>query len=134
MRRLAVVLAASVFGLLGCRDPTVSRSAFLTRGNDVCAAAVRRIAGLAVPRVAPDAAPERFAGYVDDYVAELRLELINLRAVGYPPGQRARLEADYHGMDMLLAAAERDPVAFSPRIFLPAELALGGAGLSACRP
>jgi hypothetical protein len=74
----------------------------------------------------------RFAGYVDDYVAELRLELANLRAIGYPPGERITLDDAYEAVEVRLEAAERDPLAFRPDTLRPTEVALGRAGLSAC--
>jgi hypothetical protein len=134
MRRLAMVLAAAGLGLFGCRGQTVPAREFLARGNSACAASARRISDLAAPRTPPTAAPEDYAGYVDDYVAELRLELANLRAIGYPPGQRLRLEAIYGQLDAALAAAERDPLGFRPQLLGQADLALRRVGLSACRP
>jgi len=134
MRRLAVVIAASTIGLAGCGVQTVTRSSFLARGDAACAAAWDHIRDLALPRAAPSAAPMRFAGYVDDYVAEMRLELIDLQAIGYPPGQRARLAGDYRHLATMLVFAERKPLDFTPRIFDSTALALRDAGLSACRP
>jgi len=133
MRPLAAVLASALLGLFGCRGHTVSTGDFLTRGNAACTVAAQRIRALAVPRTAPAAAPAQYAGYVDDYVAELRLELTNLRSIGYPPGRRARLEADYQRLADLLDAAERQPLAFRPATLQPAELALRQTGLAACR-
>jgi hypothetical protein len=95
--------------------------------------AATRIRDLAAPRFAPTVRPGQFAGYVDDYVAELRLELGNLRSIGYPPSQRRRLEDDQR-LDVMLAGAERDPLDFSPRIFDPVRLALRAVGLAACGP
>jgi hypothetical protein len=132
--RLALILTAGVLGLVGCRGQTVSTSEFLARGNAVCADAADRIRDLADPRARQDTTPAQYAGYVDDYVAELRLELTNLRAVGYPAGRRAGLERDYQHLDAQLTAAERHPLEFDPRTLAPAELALHRAGLSACRP
>jgi hypothetical protein len=133
MQRLAIVLATGIFGLLGCRGHTVSTDEFLTKANATCSVAAKRIRGLAAPRTSPSAAPARFTGYVDDYVAEMRLELTNLRSIGYPPGQRTRLEADYRRLDALLADASRHPLAFRPVMLRPAEGALRQAGLPACQ-
>jgi hypothetical protein len=133
MGRLAAVLAMGVLGLLGCRDQTVSTKDFLAQGNAACAVAAKRISDLAVPRISRTAAPEQFAGYVDDYVAEMRLELTNLRAIGYPRGQRHQLEADYEDLDDELDAAERDPAEFRPQMLAADELALRRAGLTACQ-
>jgi hypothetical protein len=134
MRRLAMLLGAGAVGLAGCGAQTVTRGTFVARGDVVCAAATRHIHDLAAPRAAPATQPMRFAGYVDDYVAEMRLELIDLRSIGYPTGQRARLTADYRHLATLLVVAERDPLDFDPRIFDSTALALREAGLSACRP
>jgi hypothetical protein len=134
MPRLAVILAAGLFGLVGCRSQPVSRSEFLARGNAVCAAATDHVHDLAAPPSSTHAAPEQYVGYVDDYVAELRLELTNLRAIGYPPDQRVRLERDYQALDTRLAAAERDPLGFRPQQLAPYVLALRHTGLSDCRP
>ncbi|HWH12608.1 MAG TPA: hypothetical protein VG165_15910 [Solirubrobacteraceae bacterium] len=134
MRRLATIVLAGGLGLFGCRSQIVPSSEFLSRGNAACAAATRRINDLAAPRPPPRTAPERFAGYVDDYVAEIRLELINLRAIGYPAGQRARLESDYRGVETVLDAAERNPLGFRPQLLVPADLALRRDGLASCRP
>jgi hypothetical protein len=122
----------TLLGLSACGH-TVARSAFLTRGNAVCDVAAKRIAALAIPRGSAAAAPERFAGYVDDYVAEMRLELANLRAIGYPPGERATLDDDYNGVENRLDAAERDPLTFRPDILRTSEAPLAEAGLTACR-
>jgi hypothetical protein len=132
-RQFRLVFVLTLFGLCGCGAHTIARAAFLTRGNAVCAVAAKRIAGLATPRGSPAVAPEQFAGYVDDYVAEVRLELANLRAIGYPPGQRATLDDDYNGLEARLDAAERDPLRFRPDTLRSSQLALGQAGLSACR-
>jgi hypothetical protein len=129
-RRLLGLLV--LVGLCGCGAHTIDRSAFVTRGNAVCADAARRIAALAAPRGWRAAAPERFAGYVDDFVAELRLELADLRAIGYPPGERATLDDDYKAVEARLDAAERDPLGFRTDTLRPGQLALSRAGLSAC--
>jgi hypothetical protein len=134
MRRLAIALTAGVLGIPGCHARSVSSSQFLVRGNGVCAIAARRIDNLAIPRTRPGEAAEQFAGYVDDYVAEMRLELTNLRAIGYPPGERTQLDDDYRELQIRLDAAERDPQAFRPQALEPPELALRQAGLSACKP
>jgi len=133
MRRLAVILGSGLLGLFGCHGRTLSRTDFLTRGNAACTVAAKRIHDLAVPRTSPAAGPEQFAGYVDEYVAEMRLELTNLRAIGYPPGQRASLEADYRRLDAQLTTAARQPLGFRPESLGPDELVLREAGLSACR-
>lgn len=134
MRRLALALTAGVLGLPGCHARSVSTRDFLARGNAVCTTAARRVANLAIPRSRPGEAAEQFAGYVDDYVAEMRLELTNLRSIGYPPGERTTLDDDYRGLETGLDAAERDPQAFRPQSLEPAGLALRRIGLSACRP
>lgn len=136
MPRLAVVLAAGLLGLLGllgCRGHTVSTREFLTRGNAACAAAAKRIRDLTAPLTTPTAGPEQFAGYVDDYVAEMRLALTNLRSIGYPAGQRPHLEGDYRELESQLATAERNPLGFRPAMLAPSELALRRDGLSGCQ-
>jgi hypothetical protein len=132
VRRRLLGTVVLVGGLCGCGAHTVAGTAFMTRGNAVCAVAAKRIAALATLWGGRNAAPERFAGYVDDYVAEMRLELANLRAIGYPPGERAALDDDYEGIEVRLDAAERDPLTFRPDTLRRPWLALGRAGLPAC--
>jgi hypothetical protein len=134
MVRLAPIALATVLGLLGCAPGSVSRADFQRRGNAVCAATAGRLGRLAAPRLASTSAPEAVAGYVDAYVAELHQELGDLRAIGYPAGERRRLNRAYRALDVALAAAERDPLSFRPASLAPAGAELRAAGLAACRP
>lgn len=133
MVRLLPAAIATVLGLFGCGPATLARGEFLSRGNAICAAAATRIAQLARPGPGAGSAPERMAGYVDAYVAELRQELANLRRIGYPAGERGRLRRAYDAVDAALTAIERDPLSFRRSTIAPAAAQLVDAGLTACR-
>jgi hypothetical protein len=132
--RLVPAAAATIVGLFGCGPAPVGRADFLRRGNAVCAATSARIAALAAPAPSTGPAPDRMAGYVDAYVAELRQEVANLRRLGYPPGERRRLTHAYDAVDATLTAVERDPLSFRASILAPAAAQLRNAGLIACWP
>ncbi len=132
--RLVPAAAATIVGLLGCGPATVGRADFLRRGNTICAATSARIAALAAPAPSAGPAPDRMAGYVDAYVAELRQEVANLRRLGYPPGERRRLTHAYDAVDATLTAVERDPLSFRQATLAAATAPMRDAGLTACRP
>jgi hypothetical protein len=134
MARFAPAALATIVGLLGCGPGTVSTSEFQRRGDAICAAASARIAGLASPSRSARSAPDRMAGYVDAYVAELRQEVVNLRLLGYPRGERRRLSSAYDAVDAALTAVERDPLSFRRATLAAAAAPLRDAGLAACRP
>ncbi len=131
--RFAPAAVATVVGLLGCGPSSIPRAEFEARGNAVCAATAARVARLAAPRAVSARAPERMAGYVDAYVAELRQELSDLRVIGFPAGERRRLAGVYAELDAALVAVERDPLSFRPSAFVPVTSELRAAGLTACR-
>ena len=134
MIRFGPAALATIVGLLGCGPAIVSTSDFQRRGNAICAAAAAHIDQLAAPRQISTVAPERMAGYVDAYVAELRQEVVNLRVLGYPRGERRRLSSAYDAVDAALTAVERDPLSFRVATVAQAEAGLRAAGLIACNP
>ncbi len=132
--RLGPVAVAAVVGLFGCSPAVGPRSEFLRRANAVCANTTGRLADLAAPRRADRSRPALVAGYVDAYVAEVRQEVVKLRLIDFPPGERRAWERAYGDVDTALTAIERDPLSFRVHTIARAEAVLGQAGLTACRP
>ena len=132
--RLGPVAVAAVVGLFGCSPAVVPRSEFVRRANAVCANTADRLADLATPGRAGGTSPAKVAGYVDAYVAEVRQEVVDLRLIGYPPGERRMWERAYDDLDTALMAIERDPLSFRVATIAQAEAGLRRAGLTACRP
>ncbi|MGI8803946.1 MAG: hypothetical protein ACR2KV_17585 [Solirubrobacteraceae bacterium] len=133
--RFVPAAIAAIVGLLGCGPAaSIPRGEFINRGDAICRATATRIDQLAAPAPATRARPEVRAGYVDAYVAELRHELVMLRAIGYPRGGRRRLNRAYEAVDAALTAVERDPLSFRESSFAPSAAELRAAGLTDCRP
>jgi hypothetical protein len=132
--RLGPVAVAAVVGLFGCSPAVVPRSEFLRRATAVCANTNDRLADLAAPRRSGRSRPALVAGYVDAYVAEVRQEVVDLRLIGYSPGERRMWERAYDDLDAALTAIERDPLSFRVATIAQAEAPLARAGLTACHP
>ncbi|MCW2813675.1 MAG: hypothetical protein JWN84_1130 [Nocardioides sp.] len=94
----------------------ISKADYVEQGNEICAAGNEELAAGAEGIDPAD--PESIATYADDVlVPNIRGQLDELRALGYPEGDEETLEAAYADADAALDEVEADP-----------SLLAGGAG------
>lgn len=105
---LAVVVPVAACGVDGASSPT--KSDFLTKGNAVCRRMNDRLKQLG--EHVPLDSEAKAGAYLKEKMAPVQRKAISdLRALGYPEGDRDRLDAMYRKVDDLIDRIEKDPVA-----------------------
>lgn len=120
MRKLvgAAALAAAATLLIGCNGDggsPIAKSEFITRGNAICEAGTVAIDAAGTAAGLDDPATitrQKLIAFVADVVVpNVRQQLANLRALGYPEDDRAALDAIYKDAGAALDKLADDPSA-----------------------
>ena len=137
-RPLAALALVLTLGLAGCGgdddggEGAIDKSDFLERGNTICSAgnlAVDEIGG----SVDQNDQEQLLAAIKDQVVPLVRGQLDDLRALGYPDGDKETLEAIYADTEGVLDTWEEDPKqALTDERMAPINERLGDYGLTKC--
>jgi len=126
---LVLVLAAT-----GCRhgsSATISKDEYVKSGNLICVRGNEQIAA-AARQPAPGASPDAFATFVRVFVPGIRDEIRQLRALGYPKGDKTELVALYNDAESILRRAELEPSTIDGHAFDDVNRRLAAYGLTVC--
>lgn len=136
-RPLVALSFALTLGLAGCGgddggDAPIAKADFLDQGNAICAAG-----SLAVDDVGNSIDQndeEQLLAAIEGQVVPLvRSQIDDLRALGYPDGDKSTLEAIYTDTEGVLDAWEDDPSqALDDERMAPINKRLGDYGLTEC--
>ncbi len=132
-RAAALVLLALVATGCGGGDdsPAISKVEYLKLGNVICVNGNERIAAVA-RQPAAGADPDALATFVRVFVPGIRDQLRQLRALGYPEGDKAVLVAIFDDAEAVLRRAERDPSTIDGHSFDDVNRRLTAYGLNIC--
>lgn len=105
----ALALLVTACGSSG--DEAMTKADFLSKGNEICKVAAAELdkAGDELGDSDPDGIEEAIK---DVFVPGIRGQIDDLRALGYPEGDKDTLEATYSDAEELLDAIEQDPAKF----------------------
>lgn len=134
-RPLVALVLAATLGLTGCGDESegaISKQDFLDQGNTICSAGNVAVDDIGDSIDTND--EEQVLSAIKEQVVPLvRSQLEELRALGYPEGDKGTLEEMYADTEGVLDVWEDDPgQALDDERMAPINKRLGDYGLTEC--
>ena len=136
-RPLVGLTLALTLGLAGCGgddegDDPIAKADFLERGNTICVAGSMAVDDVG-NSVDQNDQEQLLAAIKDQVVPLVRGQIDDLRALGYPDGDKGTLEAIYADTEGVLDGWEDDPSqALDDERMSPINKRLGDYGLTQC--
>lgn len=118
----------------GCRRhaaEAISRADYVKSGNAICARGNEQISAVA-RQPTPGASEDAFATFVRAFVPGIRQEIRELRALGFPKGDKDALNAIFNDAEAVLSRAEHDPSTIDGHAFDDVNRRLTSYGLRVC--
>jgi hypothetical protein len=134
-RIVGVAFAALLVTACSGGSNTIAKSSFVEQGNAIC---TKSNAALSAAVKALGSAPpdEQVAVYIKDtFVPNIRGQIRDLRALGYPKGDKDTLEGAYTAAEEVLVTVAADPASFVDATkdpFAKAKKVLTDYGLTIC--
>jgi len=107
----ALLLALGVSSNASALAPTISKPDYIIKANAICKAGTAKLeaAGAKLPNNPTEKQVEAFLVRV--YVPNVAGQIVKIRKLGYPAGDKAQLSAIFKQADQVLATIKRDPAA-----------------------
>lgn len=127
------ICALLLLGVTSCggSDPGITKAEYLREGNAICSRGNEQIAAVA-KQPPPGASADAVATFGRVFVPGIRDQIRQLRALGYPKGDKAELEAAFGQAAKILDRAERDPATIDGHAFDDVNSRLSSYGLTIC--
>lgn len=135
---LVVALGVAACGSSGGDQaaPTPTKAAYVKDGNQICSSATKALQAKAkAAGLENTQSTSKIVAYVKGaFLPSVHQQLADLRALGYPAGDKAKLEKLYTATETLLAKIDKDPKAFisDSDPFATIDKGLDAYGLTKC--
>jgi hypothetical protein len=118
MRKLfaAVAVLAAAATLVGCGgdddggglvSPAISKAEFIAQANQICRAGSAELARVSLD---PDTSPEELQQIVvATVIPNIRKQVADIRALGFPAGEEAKLDGVFDQVEQILDQARANP-------------------------
>ncbi len=128
---MLLTIITSFPGCGGGNGDHISKEEYVRAGNAICANGNERIAAVA-RQPSADADADTLATFVRVFVPGIRDQLRQLRALGFPTGDRRTLESMFDDAETILRRAENDPSTIDGHAFDDVNRRLTAYGLRVC--